>query len=57
MRNLPPLAVIVSSTFGRIRLSMMWPAISTSSKWWPVSESLPATLPAVFAVSAEEFAG
>ena len=33
IRNDPPPAVIVSSTLGRIRLSMMWPAISTSSTW------------------------
>jgi len=31
MRNLPPLAVIVSRTFGKMRLSMIWPVISTSS--------------------------
>ena len=31
MRNVPPRLVIRSSTLGRIRLSMMWPRISTSS--------------------------
>jgi hypothetical protein len=33
MRNEPPLAVIVSNTLGKMRLSMMCPAISTSSTW------------------------